>query len=162
MLADGSEFPCETIDVSPLGIAIRGLKIGAFGERIVAYIQGLGRVEGHIARRATGWFALDIRAPRNKVERLDERIAWLVKRKTSAVSESRSRERMDVANEFATLRAEDGREFSAELIDVSTDGAAVYTHARLAVGDRVLLGEQPAWVARVFEDGLAVRFGHDV
>jgi len=160
MLADGSEFPCETIDVSPIGIAIRGLKIGKFGERVVAYIQGLGRVEGFIARRATGWFALDIRAPRNKIERFDERIAWLVNRATSAFSESRTAERIEVSNEFATLRGEDGREYAAELMDVSIDGAAVHTHAQLAVGDHVMLGEQPARVVRVFEGGLAVQFDH--
>ena len=54
MLADGSEFPCETVDVSPFGLAIKGRTTGVLGERVVAYIQDLGRVEGEIVRRASG------------------------------------------------------------------------------------------------------------
>jgi hypothetical protein len=45
MLADGSEFPCQTQDISPIGIGIQGFPAGAIGDRVVAYFDGLGRVE---------------------------------------------------------------------------------------------------------------------
>ena len=78
MLEDGSEFPCETQDVSPIGIGIRGFSVGAIGDRVVAYFDGLGRVEGRIVRRANTWFAIDIAATPRKLERLADMIHRLV------------------------------------------------------------------------------------
>src|SRR5579883_81162 len=60
MLADGSEFPCETTDVSPVGLGIRGFRCGPVGSKVVAYIDGLGRVDGRVVRRSPGWFALSL------------------------------------------------------------------------------------------------------
>ena len=78
MLADGSEFPCQTLDISPIGIGIRGFSVGAIGERVVAYFERLGRVEGKIVRRAQTWFAVDITATPRKLEKLAEKINRLV------------------------------------------------------------------------------------
>jgi hypothetical protein len=77
MLSDGSEFPCQTQDVSPIGIGIRGAPAGAIGERIVAYFEGLGRVEGRIVRRAQTWFAVDITGTPRKLETLAKTIRSL-------------------------------------------------------------------------------------
>jgi hypothetical protein len=158
MLSDGSEFPCETVNVSPAGIAIKGLKVGKHGERVVAYIEGLGRIEGAIARRAIGWFAIDIRASLKKVHRLIDRISWLANRDSAAVPERRDRERMDVWQEQPVLLKVDGREFLAELADVSIEGAAVLTDVTLPIGAFVTLGEKSAYVLRRFPGGFAVTF----
>jgi hypothetical protein len=74
MLEDGREFPCQTLDVSPIGIGIKGFVAGAIGDRVVAYFEGLGRVEGKIVRRAHSWFAIDISATPRKLERLADLI----------------------------------------------------------------------------------------
>ena len=52
LLADGMEFPCEIVEVSSVGVAIRGPMVGDLGERVVGYVQELGRIEGVIVRRA--------------------------------------------------------------------------------------------------------------
>jgi hypothetical protein len=80
MLPDGSEFPCQTQDVSAIGIGIRGAPAGAIGERIVAYFEELGRVEGRIVRRAQTWFAVDITATPRKLEILAKTIRSLAAR----------------------------------------------------------------------------------
>ena len=80
MLEDGSEFPCETQDISPIGIGIRGFSAGAIGDRVVAYFDGLGRIEGRIVRRAHTWFAIDITATPRKLERLAEKIKRMVEK----------------------------------------------------------------------------------
>jgi len=82
MLADGSEFPCQTQDISPIGIGIQGFPAGAIGDRVVAYFDGLGRVEGRIVRRSQTWFAVDITATPRKLERLANKIDCLVERET--------------------------------------------------------------------------------
>lgn len=80
MLEDGSEFPCETQDVSPIGIGIRGFSGGSIGDRVIAYFDGLGRVEGRIVRLANTWFAIEITATPRKLERLAEMINHMIER----------------------------------------------------------------------------------
>ncbi len=77
MLEDGSEFPCETQDISLIGI--RGFSAGAIGDRVVAYFDGLGRVEGRIARRAHTWFAINITGTPRKLESLANKINCLIR-----------------------------------------------------------------------------------
>ena len=74
-------FPCQIVDVSPVGVAIRGPLPGDLGERVVAYVEALGRIEGVIVRRSADGFALDLRVPSHKVHELAARIGWLVRRK---------------------------------------------------------------------------------
>ena len=158
MLLDGSEYPCETIDVSAHGVAIRGPKVGCYGERIVAYIQDLGRIEGHIVRRAIGKFALDISSPQSKIDRLADRISWISHRDAEGHFDRREVVRLDVWRDKSLLRTSDGLEYPAELLDVSIDGAALQVDLALPVGSQVTLGEQPAFVLRCFPGGLAVTF----
>jgi len=82
MLVDGREFPCQTQDISPIGIGIRGFPAGAIGDRVVAYFDGLGRVEGRIVRRSETWFAVDITATPRKLEKLANKIDCLVERES--------------------------------------------------------------------------------
>ena len=77
MLSDGSEHPCETIDVSVTGLAINAYIVGDFKERVVAYIDELGRLEGVVARRGNGWFAIDVKIPQSRIDRLAQKIAAL-------------------------------------------------------------------------------------
>ena len=84
MLEDGKEFPCQMLDVSPIGIGIQGFVAGGIGDRVVAYFDGLGRIEGKIVRRAHTWFAIDISATPRKLERLADMISRMVGNETSS------------------------------------------------------------------------------
>src|SRR5579862_4392156 len=74
MLGDRVEYPCWTVDVSAGGIGVTGVEKGDVGERIVAYISQIGRIEGVIARRFAEGFALAINAPVFKRDKLVQRI----------------------------------------------------------------------------------------
>jgi hypothetical protein len=50
MLEDRREFPCQVVDMSPGGMAVIAPQCGKLGERVVAYIDHVGRLEGMIAR----------------------------------------------------------------------------------------------------------------
>ena len=47
MLADRREFPCQVVNMSPGGMALIAPVTGAPGERVIAYVDHLGRLEGH-------------------------------------------------------------------------------------------------------------------
>jgi hypothetical protein len=163
MLADGKEFDCQIVDVSPVGVGVRGPLVGDLGERVVAYVQELGRIEGVIVRRSpdADWFALDLRVPLNKLDKLAKRIDWLVRRQAEGSPERRSFARFDQEQERTTLQLSDGREFQASLIDVSTGGAALEVDVTPPVGAPVTIGQQRAHVSRHFAGGIAVTFDRE-
>jgi PilZ domain-containing protein len=56
MLEDRREFPCQVVDMSPGGMAVIAPRSGKPGERVVAYIDHVGRTRGRLyrSRRAPG------------------------------------------------------------------------------------------------------------
>src|SRR5271163_1785644 len=66
MLADRREFPCQVVNMSPGNMAVIVPVSGAAGERIIAYIDHLGRLEGRIARTFENGFAITISATARK------------------------------------------------------------------------------------------------
>jgi hypothetical protein len=161
MLRDRHEYPCATIDVSPMGVAIRGIERGSIGERIVAYISHIGRIEGSIARHFDKCFAFQVHAPASKREQLAGRIARLIQRKPLVGPENRRYERIVPFYDEALLRTPDGRDHAATLIDVSTQGAALTLEVAPPIDAPVLLGNMPARVIRHFEGGVALAFDEE-
>jgi hypothetical protein len=133
------------------------------GERVVAYVEELGRIEGVIVRRAADaeWFALDLRVPSHKMHKLAKRIDWLVRRQAGPVPEQRSFARFDQEQERTALQLSDGREFEAGLIDVSTNSAAFEVDVTPPVGAAVTVGKRRAHVSRHFAGGIAVTFDQE-
>lgn len=82
-LGDGHDYPCWTIDISSSGIAIKGFGKGGVGERVVADISGIGRVEGTIARHLDEGLAVEIQGSAINRENLARQIARLVREKAS-------------------------------------------------------------------------------
>ena len=152
------EFPCETIDVSPGGLRLKGPKLGPWGARVVAYIDGLGRVEGNIVRKSRGWFAISIRALPFKEDRLANKIDWLAQRSSEDGFDRRGAPRLEEDDQNVVLRTQDGREYAGELLDISVDGAAFLVDAPLRVDQTVRLGAQVAKVIHLFAGGAAVKF----
>ena len=163
MLADGKEFDCQIVDVSPVGFAIRGPLAGDLGERVVAYVEELGRIEGVIVRRAADdeWFALDLRTPLTRRHKLEKKIDWLVRQQAGEATERRRFARFDQEQEQTTLQLSDGRAFVAGLIDMSTSGAALEVDVTPPIGAPVTVGKQRSHVSRHFAGGIAVTFDRE-
>jgi hypothetical protein len=158
MLEDRHEYPCQTIDISPGGVAIEAAVNGAIGERVVAYFSQIGRVEGAIARHFEKGFAIQMRLPVLKREKLADQLTWLVNRQALGLPEDRRHER--IAPHFArtTLKTPDGGEHAARLIDISISGAAMNVEASPPIGSPVIVGDTPAQIVRHFAGGVAVEF----
>src|SRR5262249_23040477 len=50
MLSNRNEYPCQVANMSPGGMAVIAPVSGQEGERVIAYIDHLGRLEGKIVR----------------------------------------------------------------------------------------------------------------
>src|SRR5437764_7726462 len=80
MLADRREFPCQVLNMSPGGIALLAPVVGQPGERVIAYVDHLGRLEGTIARLIANGFAMTIAATARKRDKLAAQLTWLANR----------------------------------------------------------------------------------
>lgn len=157
MLEDGSEYDCVCIDVSGGGVRLRAPQAGAWGSRVIAYIEAIGRLEGYVVRRAPGWFALETRSTALKGERVQERIAMILEAQTEDDLDRRGPER-EASHRQVSLGTLDGRQHRAELTDISRSGAALLTEAVLSLDERVRLDNRRARVARLFPGGVALKF----
>src|SRR5579864_9039804 len=77
MLPDRREFPCQVVNMSPGGMALIAPVSGQPGERVIAYVDHLGRLEGHIARAFQNGFAMTIGATARKRDKLAAQLTWL-------------------------------------------------------------------------------------
>src|SRR5436309_6094882 len=80
MLADRREFPCQIANMSPGGMALIAPVSGKPGERVIAYVDHLGRLEGVIARCFENGFAMTISATTRKRDKLAAQLTWLANR----------------------------------------------------------------------------------
>jgi len=96
MLEDGRECACRTAEISVEDIAIVGAIGGKIGERVVAYLDELGRVEGTIIQNFNECFMMKPSVSPIKRERLDLAIGRLAKQR-AARSISRGSDQQAIA-----------------------------------------------------------------
>jgi hypothetical protein len=158
MRSDRNEFDCESIDASPDSVAFSSHAGVQPGERIVAYLNQIGRVEGRVARIFPGGFAIQMNVPPAKRDKLATQLAWLAKRQSLGLPEDRRHERIAPRDRYTVLKLPNGREYTATLIDLSVSGAALNVDCEPPIGARVVVGSTPAEVVRHVNCGIAVEF----
>ena len=158
MLADRREFPCQVVDMSPGGMAVIAPVVSAPGERIIAYVDHLGRLEGRIARGLPNGFAMTISATPRKRDKLAAQLTWLANRHILGLPEDRRYGRIVPLNPLAQLIMPNGVNLTCRIIDVSQSGAGVATDQRPPIGAVITLGKIQGRVVRHLEDGFAIEF----
>ena len=160
MLQDRREFPCQVVNMSPGGLAMFAPGIGTVGERVVAYLDHIGRVEGKITRLIDNGFAMTVAATPRKRDKLAAQLTWLANREILNLPEDRRHDRIVPRNPTARLQLASGRAMECRLIDLSLSGAAISAEMKPPVGEEVLIGKVKARVVRHLEDGFAIEFLH--
>ncbi len=158
MLEDRSEHACQVVDMSPGDVAFRAVRSGELGEKVLAYLDHIGRIEGVVTRRFTDGFAMTIVASDRKRDKLAAQLTWLANRHELDLPEDRRHERVTPRNPMSMLHLEDGRQYRCRIIDLSLSGAAVEIDVKPAIGVAVTLGSMRGRVVRHFEDGIAIEF----
>jgi hypothetical protein len=156
-LGDCQDYPCWTLDVSPSGLALLGIERGRVGDRVIAYINQLGRIEGTVARHFGACLGVRLITPSLKREKLKEQIAWLAAHRNGKPNYRRF-ERIAPYNRRSTIRTADGGEFVAVVADIAPSGAALRVDATPQLGSQVKVGRASARVVRHLQDGIAVEF----
>jgi hypothetical protein len=158
MLADRREFPAQVVNVSPGGLAVIAPVLGAVGERVVFYVDDLGRLEGEIARHFPNGFGVRLNVSERKRERLANQLTWLANRDMLGLPEDRRHERITPRNPRSRVILPDGTQMPVRIIDVSVSGAAIQSDVRLPLGTAITLGRSHGRIVRHFEGGMGMEF----
>jgi hypothetical protein len=158
MLPDRREFPCQIINMSPGGLALLAAGIGNIGDRVIAYLDHIGRVEGKITRIIDNGFAMTVGATPRKRDKLAAQLTWLANRDILNLPEDRRHDRIIPRNPIAMLTLDDGTKMTCRIIDLSLSGAAIAAEIRPPMKSLVKLGKVPARVIRNLEEGFALEF----
>jgi hypothetical protein len=160
MRANKQEYPCKVLDISVGGAALHAPVDVTSGERIVAYIDFLGGIEGTVVRVFEGGFAIKYTATLHKREKLAAQLTWFMNREGLDPADARrpGHDRLVMNNKATALRLQDGRLIPVSVIDVSISGASVGTDARPQLGMEVLFGKIRARVMRHHAQGIGLMF----
>jgi len=158
MLADRREFPCQVTNMSPGGMAVIAPVNGQVGERVIAYVDHVGRLEGVITRHFQNGFAMTVAATVRKRDKLAAQLTWLANRHILNLPEDRRHGRFTPRNPAARLILPNGLNVACRVIDLSASGAAIKTDHRPELGALVTVGKTTGRVVRHLEEGFAVEF----
>src|SRR5690606_36963592 len=156
MLSDRREFPCQVLEMSPGDAMVIAPVPGVVGERVIGYIDHLGRIEGYVHAQIEGGFSMSIDASPRKRDKMAAQLTWLANKDLLNLPEDRRHERVvpDIRHSYVVL--DDGRRYNCKIIDISLSGAAIELEVRPAMGTAVTIGRMRARVVRHFQNGVAV------
>jgi hypothetical protein len=158
MLPNRMEYPCQTIDISPGGLHLAAPAKAAPGERVIVYLEHLGRIEGTCVRTTMEGFAMTITATSRKREKFTAQLTWLANREELGLPEDRRHERIVPRNPRSLLTLDDGAEHPVRIIDISLSGTAISSDLDLPTGTAVKIGSTPARIIRRFDGGYGLEF----
>jgi len=158
MLSSYEEFECIVVDMSPGDLYVTCQARPKANERIVAYIEHLGRLEGHVLTLDGRGFSMSITATDRKREKLAAQLTWLANKHELGLPEDRRHDRLIPRTTATELTLEDGSSHACRLLDLSHSGAAVDLDIRPPLGQAVRLGNIRGRIVRHFMEGVAVEF----
>lgn len=158
MLSDRREYPCQTVDMSPGGVRLTCAVMGTVGERVVLYLEHVGRIEGAIMRQTGDGFAAQLSATPRKRDKIASQLTWLVNRELLGLPEGRTHERLVPLRSAVTLRLDGGRELNGRIIDISMSGVAIACREAPPLGAMVIVGSTPGRLVRYFDNGFGIQF----
>jgi hypothetical protein len=162
LLDDGTEFDCQTSDISASDISFVASIRPSVGQRVVVYLEVVGGLEGHVAQATPNGFRVRFKATAHKREKLARQLAWLMNRETLGVEDLRLNERIVPRHLSYGLQVGDRAECDVIILDVSRTGAALRASVKPPIGARVIIGSTRAQVVRTFEDGFAISFARPI
>ncbi len=158
MLADYTEYPCSVVEMSPGDVEFTCIGRPRLNERVIAYLDHLGRVEGRVVEVNDRGFSMQINATDRKREKLAAQLTWIANKHELGLPEDRRHDRLMPRQVNVEVALDNGSRYRGTLMDLSLSGAAVDIDVRPALGTPVFLGSMRGKVVRHFLEGVAIEF----
>lgn len=154
----GREHDCRTADISPGDIRIASPILPTVGDRVVLYLDGIGRVSGRVARKCgEGEVAIIFDFTAHKRERLAEQLTLAVNKDLGI--EETIRPAASEGGQTIRLEFETGEAYDGEVLDFSLAGVTIKSRRPPPlIGVWVRVGTVYGRVARLIEGGFAIDF----
>lgn len=158
MREDYSEQKCKIGRMSPALASFICASQPKIGERIVSYVDQVGRLEGIVSHINQDCFEVVINATPRKQGKLAAQLTWLANKHEMQDADDRRHEREYVGDQNSEIRLEDGRTYPCKIIDLSVSGAAFEVSIRPEIGTIVWLGSMKGHIVRHFDTGISMEF----
>jgi hypothetical protein len=158
MLQSKAEHHCRTVDISIGGMKLLCAGKPAIGERVVVYIDALGRFSGSAVRTHVDGFSMTIDASAQRREMLADKLTWFANRIALNLVDARRHERVEPFQKFALMRLAEGDEHIVKIRDLSASGVSVESTHIPGIGARVSIGRAYATIVRHHDGGFAAEF----
>lgn len=155
-----AEFECRALDMSPTEVVFQCTAFPVVNERIVAYVDHIGRLECTVTKLVDHGFVCRLHITERKREKLVAQLTWLANKHKFNLAEDRRHERIAPRDTRSELNLDDGRAYACRILDLSMSGAAVEIDVRPALGTPVRLGNMRGRVVRHFQEGVAIEFAN--
>ena len=155
--ADGREQPCVVINVSAGGAMVKAKRIPSPDEKIVLYVDSVGRFECTVVRAGKNGFAVRYHSRRAKTQRTADALIRILNRRGNLHTDRRIAPRIALDTPVIVTH-EDGTSVECTIMDVSLTGASVCIDPRPPLGTELTVGRMRARVVRRHEHGVGVVF----
>lgn len=148
-----------TENVSCAGALVESPHKPDIGQRVICYIDGLGRIDAYVSRITEVGFAVAFRTTKFKRDKLADKIIWLANKDELGLSEERGAKRFVARSGPVLLTRENGRQIQCRVIDISLTGAGLETDGPVPmVGEIVSSSNFRGEVVRCKDKGFGIRF----
>ncbi len=158
MLESKNEYHCQTVEMSPGDMVLCGDVKPMIGEKVVVYLDELGRFAGPCVWHSSIGFAISMNLPPQKRDKLADQLTWFANRHTIGLPEDRRHERIVPLMRRAIVRLPNNHEIMVKILDISVSGVGVETEHLPPLGAAIVIGSTPAFVVRHFPGGFAGEF----
>jgi len=158
LLKSSEEYPCRTFEMSPGEVSLFAPVAAIAGEKVVLYLNELGRFTGSALRSTEQGFEMSLQLTPKKRDRLADQLTWYANRSSLDVEERRRHDRVVPLMDLTVLRLTRGDEHIVRIRSLSLSGVALETDHFIPMGAEVVVGNTPARVVRILEDGVACEF----
>jgi hypothetical protein len=128
------------------------------GERVIAQVDHLGKIDGSVVSLLEGGFVVGISVTGQGHNKLVDKIEWLEKHKNHDVTDKRADRRVAPDDLHSRVTLPDGSTETCAVRDVSASGIALLADSVPEIGTVLVIGKIVGHVVRHFDGGFAVQF----
>ncbi|WP_424360913.1 PilZ domain-containing protein [Methylocystis parvus] len=158
LLKSNEEYPCRTFEISTSEVSLFAPVVAMPGEKVVLYLNELGRFTGAVLNGTETGFEMSLQLTPKKRDRLADQLTWYANRSSMDIEERRRHDRIVPLMDLTVLRLTRGDEHIVRIRSLSLSGVALETDHIIPMGAEVMVGNTPAKVVRILDDGVACEF----